>query len=86
MGPSGTDFALRYKAKFGDPPDYVAAQATAAGFLAGEPNRRGYHHDQIRRWRTSTLLGSFALDQSWRQVGHAAITIQWRHGRRVLAL
>ena len=86
IGPSGTDFALRYEAKFGDPPDYVAAQAAAAGFLAGEANRRGYEYNQIRRWRTSTLLGSFALDQSWRQVGHAAITIQWRDGRRVLAL
>ena len=86
IGPSGADFAIRYEAKFGEPPDYVAAQAAATGFLAAEANRRRYEHNQIRRWRTSTLLGSFALDQSWRQVGHAAITIQWRDGRRVLAV
>ncbi len=86
IGPSGEDFAFRYEAKFGEPPDYVAAQAAAAGFLAVEANRRGYEHNQIKRWRTTTLLGSFALDQSWRQVGHAAITIRWLGGRRVRAL
>lgn len=83
VGPSGTDFARRYEAKFGEPPDYVAAQAAAAGYLAAEGNRRGYEHDQIQRWRTSTLLGSFALDQSWGQVGHVALTIRWHGGRQV---
>ena len=28
-------------------------------------------------------LGSFALDPSWRQVGHSTITIQWSDGRQV---
>ena len=83
IGPSGTDFAIRYEERFDEPPDYVAAQAAAAGFLAAEAHRRGYERNQIRRWRSETLIGPFALDQSWRQVGHAALTIRWRGGHQV---
>ena len=32
---------------------------------------------------TSTLLGNFALDDGWHQVGHRMRTILWRHGRMV---
>jgi ABC-type branched-subunit amino acid transport system substrate-binding protein len=84
IGPSGTEFALGYQRRFGEPAGYVAAQAAAAGFLGAEARRRGFDHDHIRRWQTSTLLGSFALDQSWRQAAHAAITIQWRNRSRVV--
>jgi ABC-type branched-subunit amino acid transport system substrate-binding protein len=84
VGPAGADFRLQYKTKYGEPPNYVAAQAAAAGFLAAAAHRRAYQHDDIRRWRTTTLLGSFALDELWRQVGHSAITIEWRHGRQGL--
>lgn len=84
-GPNGSDFAARYEAEFGESPGYVAAQAAAAGFLAVEATRRGYDHDQIRDWTTSTLLGSFALDNAWRQVGLTPVTIQWWGGRRVVA-
>ena len=82
VGPVPADFKFRYEQAYGEPPGYVAAQAAAAGFLSAEAHRREYNHDQVRQWRTTTLLGSFALDKSWRQVGHTPITIQWRNGRQ----
>lgn len=86
VGPSGAEFARRYESTFGERPGYVAAQAAAAGFLAVEAHRRGYEPTEIRRWETTTLLGPFALDESWRQVGHTAITIRWHDGRQVPAV
>lgn len=82
VGPSGTAFSQQYESENGEPPDYVAAQAAAAGYLAAEAHRRRYQHHQLNRWKTTTMLGSFALDQSWRQIGHSPTTIQWRHGRQ----
>lgn len=83
IGPSGTDYARYYKAAFGNPPSYVAAQATAAGLLAAEAHRVGLKPDDVQHWQTSTLLGPFALDESWRQVGHTPHTIRWQEGRQV---
>ena len=80
--PVAADFKLRYQQAYGEPPGYVAAQAAAAGFLSAEAHRRGYDHDQVRQWQTTTLLGSFALNETWRQVGHTPTTIQWRNGRQ----
>ena len=86
VGPSGAEFARRYEATFGAWPSYVAAQAAAAGFLALEAHRRSYRPGEIHSWETTTLLGPFALDASWRQVGHGVITTRWHNGRQVLAL
>ena len=83
VGPATADFRLPYERAYGEPPGYVAVQAAAAGFLSAEAHRRGYQHDQVRQWRTTTLLGTFALDESWRQIGHTPITIEWRNGRQV---
>ncbi len=83
VGPVPADFQFRYEQAYGEPPGYVAAQAAAAGFLSAEAHRRDYDHDQVREWRTTSLLGAFALDESWRQVGHTPITIEWRNGRQV---
>jgi ABC-type branched-subunit amino acid transport system substrate-binding protein len=83
VGPAAADFIVRYKRAYGESPGYVAAQAAAAGFLSAEANRRGYDHDRVRQWRTTTLLGNFELDESWRQVGHTPITIEWRNGLQV---
>jgi ABC-type branched-subunit amino acid transport system substrate-binding protein len=82
VGPSGAAFSQRYESENGEPPGYVAAQAAAAGYLAAEAHRRRYQHHQLNRWKTTTMLGNFALDESWRQVGHSPITIQWRDGRQ----
>lgn len=86
VGPVAADFRLRYQRAYGEPPGYVAVQAAAAGFLSAEAHRQGYDHDQVRQWRTTTLHGFFALDETWRQVGHTPITIEWRDGRQVRAV
>jgi ABC-type branched-subunit amino acid transport system substrate-binding protein len=81
IGPSGTAFAESYWRQNGNEPSYLAAQAAAAGYLAQAANRLGLTPDDIPLWRTSTLLGTFALDPDWRQIGHRITTIQWRNGR-----
>ena len=61
----------------------MAAQAAAAGYLAHAAHHQGLEAETVRQWTTSTLLGSFALDDGWRQVGHRVRTIRWEHGRMV---
>ena len=82
VGPSGAAFSQRYESENGEPPDYVAAQAAAAGYLAAEAHRRRYQHHELNRWKTTTMLGDFALDESWRQIGHTPTTIEWRRGQQ----
>ncbi len=81
VGMSGRRFAQLYKDAYGQPPGYVAAQATAAGLLAAYAHRRGMSRSDLVKWRTSTLLGEFGLDAGWRQVAHSVTTIQWRNRR-----
>ena len=81
VGPSGVSFVRLYEEAHGRSPGYVAAQAAAAGVLAAAAHRHCLERDEIVAWRTSTLLGGFALDEDWRQVGHTVSTIRWRHGR-----
>ena len=85
VGPSAAEFDHRYQDRHGESPDYVAAQAAAAGFLGAVANRRRYSPFEIRQWKTSTLLGFFELDELWRQIGHSPITVEWRQGRQVRA-
>jgi ABC-type branched-subunit amino acid transport system substrate-binding protein len=85
VGPSSPEFVRRFQWRCGRTPDYLSAQAAAAGYLAGEAAARGYRSDEVRRWRTDTLLGPFRLDSSWRQTGYAPVAVQWRRGRRVVA-
>jgi ABC-type branched-subunit amino acid transport system substrate-binding protein len=82
-GPSGADFAAGYRRRVGHQPSYVAAQAAAAGHLALAAHGLGLAPGDLPGWRTSTLLGGFALDAAWRQVGHRVTTIRWRDGRMV---
>jgi ABC-type branched-subunit amino acid transport system substrate-binding protein len=84
VGPPSPEFVRRFKWRFGRPPDYLSAQAAAAGYLAAEAAARGYGPDEVRRWRTDTLLGPFRLDSSSRQMGYAPVAVQWRRGRRVV--
>ena len=83
VGPSGADFAGRYRRRTGREPSYVAAQAAAAGYLADAAHRRGLTAETLGQWTTSTLLGNFALDDGWRQGGHRVRTIRWEHGQMV---
>jgi branched-chain amino acid transport system substrate-binding protein len=85
VGPPGPEFARRFEERVGRPPDYLAAQAAAAGYLAAEAAARGYGADDVRGWHADTLLGPFRLDRSWRQAGYVPVAVQWRRGKRVLA-
>jgi ABC-type branched-subunit amino acid transport system substrate-binding protein len=82
-GPSGTDFVSRYQDRTGREPSYVAAQAAAAAYLAHAAHRLGLEVEDVRLWRNSTLLGDFALDGAWRQVGHRPMTVRWHGGHMV---
>jgi ABC-type branched-subunit amino acid transport system substrate-binding protein len=84
VGPSGAAFAAGYRRRTGRTCSYVTAQAAAAGYLAHAAHRRRLAAETLRPWTTSTLLGDFALDGGWRQVGHHVWTIGWQQGRMVL--
>lgn len=83
FGPSGADFAADYRDRTGQQPSYPAAQAAAAGHLARAALDHGMAADDLPGWATSTLLGDFALDADWRQVGHRVTTVRWAGGRMV---
>lgn len=89
-GPSAAEFAAAYRAvSRGDPP-YPAAQAFAAGVIAGRCLRDAGCSDDdallaaARSLDCTTLLGRFRLDREGRQAGHRVLTVQWRHGTRVV--
>ena len=84
VGPSGADFADRYQRRTGRASSYVAVQAAAVGYLGHAAHRQGLAAETVLGWRTSTLLGGFALDAGWRQVGHRVRTIRWQHGQMIL--
>jgi ABC-type branched-subunit amino acid transport system substrate-binding protein len=83
IGPSGTDFASCYRRRTSREPSYPAAQAAAAGYLAHAAHQRGLQGEDLPQWATSTLLGDFALDADWRQVGHHVTTVHWQGGQMV---
>ncbi len=85
IGPSGTGFATQYQRRMGHEPSYLGAQSAAAGYLAHAAYQLGLNGNDILGWTTSTLLGDFALDSAWRQVGHRVTTIRWHRGRMVPA-
>ncbi|MGH3098420.1 MAG: ABC transporter substrate-binding protein [Streptosporangiales bacterium] len=83
FGPSGTEFASQYQRRVGRQPSYTAAQAAAAGHLAYAAHNLGLDGADVLQWTTSTLLGDFALNDSWQQVGHKVTAIRWHRGRMV---
>jgi ABC-type branched-subunit amino acid transport system substrate-binding protein len=83
IGPSGTEFVTSYRHRTGREPSYPAAQAAAAGYLAHEAHRAGMTAEDVVNWASSTLLGDFALDSAWRQIGHRITTVRWLGGRMV---
>lgn len=86
VGPSGTDFADRYRRRTGREPSYVAAQAAAAGYLADAANQAGLNAGDLPTWATSTLLGAFVLDAEWHQAGHTVTVVSWRDGAMIPGL
>jgi ABC-type branched-subunit amino acid transport system substrate-binding protein len=83
IGPSGAEFVTCFRRRTGYEPSYVAAQTAAAGYLAHAAHHLGLAAEDLVQWETSTLLGDFALDAAWRQVGHRITTVRWLDGRIV---
>ena len=83
IGPSEADFAACYQGRTGHEPSYVAALPAAAGYLAHAAHRLGLAAEDVQQWATSTLLGDFALNAAWRQVGLRMTTIRWESDRMV---
>jgi branched-chain amino acid transport system substrate-binding protein len=89
VGPSAAVFVDRFRRRFGQPPDYPAAQAYAAGLifqhcvtLAGS-----YDDASLRaaadRLSCQTFYGGFRLDpDSGIQVGHETLLVQWQSGEK----
>jgi branched-chain amino acid transport system substrate-binding protein len=91
-GPSPGEFARRMRGEAGvAAPDYVGAQAYAAGLLAAAALGAAGALDQGRiraafsELRTATLFGDFAIDpRTGRQVGHQMTLVQWHGGRKII--
>jgi ABC-type branched-subunit amino acid transport system substrate-binding protein len=81
IGPSGSEVVTRYRDRTGREPSYPAAQAAAAGYLGHAAHRVGMAAEDVVTWASSTLLGDFALDSAWRQIGHRVTTVRWQGGR-----
>jgi branched-chain amino acid transport system substrate-binding protein len=92
LGPSPREFARRMRTEAGvDDPDYVGAQAYAAGLLAAAAigAAGGLDQERIRAafsgLRTATLFGDFAIDpRTGRQLGHQMTLVQWHGGRKII--
>ena len=87
VGPTSAAFVERYRQHFGDPPDYPAAQAYAAGVLlercvtVAGTCRDGDVQQCARELVCRTFYGQFQLDpESGAQIGHETILIQWQAG------
>jgi branched-chain amino acid transport system substrate-binding protein len=89
VGPSGAAFVARYRERFGEEPDYPAAQAYAAGLIAQAcAEAAGSLRDEAlreaaARLRLTTFYGAFALDPATgEQVGHRLVVAQWQDGAK----
>jgi branched-chain amino acid transport system substrate-binding protein len=89
VSPTSTAFVERFRRRYGQTPDYPAAQAYAAGLVM----QRGIalagtcaNVDLRKATRTlvcQTFYGGFQLDSvSGAQVGHETVLIQWQHGMK----
>jgi branched-chain amino acid transport system substrate-binding protein len=89
VGPSSAAFVERFRQRFGQVPDYPAAQAYAAGLILQRcVMLAGTCHDADVRASADgltcrTFYGDFQLDtQTGVQVGHEAVLVQWQRGEK----
>lgn len=89
VGPPPREAAAALAAAVGQPADYPAAQACAAGFVvercvevAGTPAPRRLR-DVAGQLDFTTFYGRFRIDPlTGRQVGHEPAVVQWQGGRK----
>jgi branched-chain amino acid transport system substrate-binding protein len=88
--PGAREFAGSYEAEFGRPPSYHAAAAYAACMLMADAiNKTGSLdaerlREHLLKLNTTTVFGTFDVDERGYQVGHRMVTIQWQEGRQVI--
>jgi branched-chain amino acid transport system substrate-binding protein len=89
VGPSSAAFVERFRQRFGQVPDYPAAQAYAAGLILQRcVASAGTCHDVALRAAAETLTcqtfyGDFRLEAgTGRQVGHETMLVQWQAGEK----
>jgi branched-chain amino acid transport system substrate-binding protein len=91
VGPSSAAFVDRFRQRFGQVPDYPAAQAYATGVilrhcvgLAGSYADADLRTVVDRLW-CRTFYGDFRLDaESGVQVGHETVLVQWQNHRKAI--
>ena len=90
-GPDEKWFRSEFERAFHQRPDYPAAQAFVVGIVVIECLRRARTLEDESLLRaahsldTTTLYGRFRLDPATsRQIGHRALLVQWRSGRKVV--
>jgi len=88
-GPDARAFADAYRQRYGDAPDYPAAQGYVGGLVALRAVERagtfaqGAVRAAAERLRCTTLYGEFAIEpSSGLQTGHHMLVTQWQHGMR----
>jgi branched-chain amino acid transport system substrate-binding protein len=94
LGPTPRTFARRFEARYGEHPDYPAAQAYAAGLVMGHclEIAGGVDQERLRAAAAAldrtTLLGRFRIDpDTGMQIGHEMLLVGWARGtRRVIHL
>jgi branched-chain amino acid transport system substrate-binding protein len=88
-GPSSAEFVARYRQRYGELPDYPAAQAYAAGVLIARCIAQAGTCDDAELRRAArqlvcrTFYGDFRLDpETGVQIGHETVLVQWQAGRK----
>jgi hypothetical protein len=69
--------------RFQDSPKSPALLAAVAAGIPAFGQELGPAAEDVVNWASSTLLGDFALDTAWRQIGHRVTTVRWLAGRVV---
>jgi len=88
--PGNQEFVNAYQKEFNRAPSGPAAGSYAGCQLLCESIRRAGSLDadkvreELLRLRTTTVFGSFAVDERGLQIGHKMVMIQWQDGKQVL--
>lgn len=88
--PGAQDFAYRYRLRYGENPGVHAAIGYSAGQvmetairLAGSTEHTAVRH-QLRTMYFRSLLGTYQVDESGRQIGKQNYLLQWQGDKRRL--
>jgi branched-chain amino acid transport system substrate-binding protein len=91
IGPTSAAFVERFRRRFGQAPDYPAAQAYAMGLIVARCVAvAGTYDDEallqaVRELDGRTLYGRFRLDpETGGQIGHDTVLVQWQDGLKCL--